>query len=365
MAIRIMIPRHHPVVKAVATALRNHCHVQPGNHLLVAVSGGADSVALLRALHILAPTRPWRLNLTVAHIQHHLRPAPQAQGDARFVARLAEKLLLPYVRADLNPALWNGNIEACARNARYHALIQLAQQTGSRNIITAHHADDQLETLLMRLLRGTSIQGLRGIAWRRTLLQSSNDSTNRLPHDASRESSTSVNLIRPLLQIDHAQLLDFLRTLKQRWREDATNRDTTRWRARLRADVLPVLRELRPDAARHSTHLADHLRQVHRLSQRVCQQAFTLVTWQPEQATLSRQLARSWSSIVLMDVLRRCLQKLGVPGDTLGHRTLTPLIKAIRDHTGGTRCFAFQNQVSVTVTRDQVAFTAAPMRSAL
>ncbi len=343
-----MIPRHHPVVKALATALRKHCHVQPGEHLLVAVSGGADSVALLRALHLLAPARPWHLQLTVAHIQHHLRPAKQAQGDARFVQRLAEKLALPFVRADLNPATWQGNVEAAARKARYHALIHLAQQVGSTHIVTAHHADDQLETLLMRLIRGTSIHGLRGIAWRRTL------------HNSLPEKPTTMHLLRPLLELDHAQLIAFLRTLKQRWREDATNRDTTRWRARLRADVLPVLRELRPDAARHSTHLTDHLRQVHQLTQQVCQQALTHVTRQPMQATFTRDQARTWPKLVLTHVVRQCLLQLGVSDDTLGRRTLTPLVTAIRDRTGGRRHFAFQQQVNATVTRDQVTFIIAP-----
>ena len=233
-------------MRALTTGLRRRCHVREGDRVLVAVSGGADSVALLRALHLLAPRRTWRLSLAVAHVQHHLRP--DAEGDAAFVAGLAEQLKLPAYRRDLDPTAWTGNTEAAARQARYAALTDAARDADATHVATAHHADDQLETLLMRLLRGTAPQGFTGIPWTRPL-------TPDNQHPVS-----NTQLIRPLLAATHAHTRDFLRQLDQPWREDPTNTDRSRTRARLRHEVLPVLRDLNPAAALHASQLADRLR---------------------------------------------------------------------------------------------------------
>ena len=348
-----MIPRQHPVVKAVASALRHHCKVAPHTHLLVAVSGGADSVALLRALHLLSLTRPWQLRLTVAHVQHHLRPPGQTQGDARFVKRLAKQLHLPYLQADLDPASWHGNIEAHARFHRYHALFSLAHAHGAAAIVTAHHGDDQLETLLMRLLRGTGVRGLSGMAWRRRLSLSEFQPCDPSPHASVLNTQLpSMLLIRPMLGVDHLQLCDFLRMLQQHWREDATNRDLSRWRARLRHQVLPVLRELRPGIAQSSTRLAIYFRQLDHLMHGLRKQALEHVNRQGQALILPRATARGWSILVLAEVLRYCLQIQGVPPDQLGHRKLQPLLRAVRDTPGGKRIFQFPGPVTLELTRD-------------
>ena len=174
---------HHPLVRAVAEGLRHHCGVREGARLIVAVSGGADSVALLRALAILAPRRNWNLNLAVGHVQHHLRKRG-AEADARFVAALAKKLELPFLRADLEPPRpAKGNREDWARKERYGALAEMAQAFGASFMVTAHHGDDQLETMLMRLVRGCSVRGLAGMRWRRRLAGSlaARSNTRRIP----------------------------------------------------------------------------------------------------------------------------------------------------------------------------------------
>ncbi len=242
-------PAYHPLARSVARSLRRRCGVLENERVLVAVSGGADSVAMLRVLAILAPRRKWRLRLAVGHVQHHLRP--EAEADAEFVESLAESVGLPYERRDLDLRPGGGdtpvdadrenNLEARARVARYAALGDMAQAAECPFIATAHHADDQLETLLMRVLRGTDVAGLRGIAWRRPL-------------------DDGATLIRPMLASDHAEAIDFLGHLGQVWCEDATNLDTQRTRARLRRDVLPVLRDLRPSVARKSVELGDRMR---------------------------------------------------------------------------------------------------------
>lgn len=233
-------PHYRPLVRAVAHGLRHRAQVHEGDHLLVACSGGADSVALLRALHLLAPRRRWRLRLTVAHVQHHLR-GDAAEGDAAFVAELSAELGLGFVRADIRPGDAAGNLEAIARDQRYAALARLAVEARAGAVATAHHADDHLETLLMAVIRGTGPAGLRGVAW-------------------SRPIADQVQLVRPMLGATRDQALDLLGALGQDWREDATNTDVARTRARLRRDVLPVLRELNAGAALNALRLSERMR---------------------------------------------------------------------------------------------------------
>lgn len=230
---------YHPLVRAIVTGLRRPCGVDEAAAIVVAVSGGADSVALLRALHALASRRTWRLRLIVGHVQHHLRDA--AERDAHFVAALADQLRLPCERLDIHPLHHGGNVEATARRQRYAALARIAQRHGAGFIATAHHADDQLETMLMRLVRGTGPRGLRGIAWRRAV-------------------APGVELIRPMLRATHAQAMDYLAQLRQPWREDESNADRTRLRARVRAEIVPVLRAMHPRVALHAVALGDQLR---------------------------------------------------------------------------------------------------------
>ncbi len=243
---------YHPLVRQVVHGLRRRCGVVEGAAIVVAVSGGADSVALLRALRLLSGRRGWRLTLHVAHVQHHLRAMDEAEGDAAFVASLAEQLHLPYLRRDI--AVPPGNTESQARRLRYSALADIAAEAGAAFIATAHHADDHLETVLMRLLRGTTASGLRGIAWRRSMALPAAAQSPQTPP------TRGLSLIRPMLGATHAQAVDFLQHLSQPWREDHTNADRSRTRARLRHDVLPVLRQLRPSVARKVLELSDGLR---------------------------------------------------------------------------------------------------------
>lgn len=232
---------YHPLVKAVARALRQRCGVAEGAHVVVAVSGGADSVALLRAMHHLSHRRKWRLHLTVGHVDHGLRDASAA--DAAFVVALAASLKLTCDVRKVDLARDAPNLEAVAREMRYDALSAMAQRAGATFVATAHHADDQLETLLMAMLRGTTVKGLRGIAWQRPLVD-------------------GVTLVRPMLRATHELAMDYLRKLDQPWREDHTNTDAARTRARLRRDVLPVLRELRPGVALKAVELSEHARDI-------------------------------------------------------------------------------------------------------
>lgn len=235
----IIAMRRHPFAAAVEAGLAR-CGVGAGDRLLIACSGGADSVALLLAAASLATLDKWALDIHIAHVHHHLRD--DADGDAALVARLAERYELPHHRSDIQPGDASGNTEANARRMRYDALAAIAHDIDADHIATAHHADDQLETLLMRLIRGAGPRGLRGI----------------LP---TRKCTPSRGrLIRPMLRVTHDEALAYLRDCDQPWREDHTNTDTTRTRARLRAEVLPVLKSLNPNASQNAAKATERLR---------------------------------------------------------------------------------------------------------
>ncbi len=192
--------------------------------LLVGVSGGADSVALLVALAALASRRGTMGRILVAHAHHGLRP--EADDDLRFVAALAADLGVEIVteRLDLGGAAGNGGegLEARARRLRYEWLGRIAHERGARHLLVAHTADDQAETILHRALRGTGVAGLAGMKPARRFID-------------------GVALLRPLLGVRRARLRRFLVEQGLAWREDASNADPRFSRAFLRHEVLPRL----------------------------------------------------------------------------------------------------------------------------
>jgi len=207
--------------------------------VVVAVSGGADSVALLSVLHQLAPS--WHLTLHVAHLDHNLRPA--SGEDAHFVATLAAQWQLPFHHRQLPVgALSAGNegIEAAGRQARYRFLaevaLQIAPPAQTPIIALAHHADDQAETLLLHLVRGSGLPGLRGMRW--VAVRWAGDLWPDAPPD---QQQRQVKLVRPFLGVQRADLLRYLWAAGISWREDGSNQDQRFVRNRLRHDVLPAL----------------------------------------------------------------------------------------------------------------------------
>ncbi len=202
----------------VLATIRRHGLLHGGETVLVAVSGGADSVALVDLLHELSPAL--RLSLHVAHVHHGLRS--EAESDAASVARLCERLAVPFhlerVAVRRGPP-WEG-LEAEARRARYSALLARARALDAHRIATGHTADDQAETVLMRLLQGAGPRGLAGIA------------PARGP------------VIRPLLETRRLEIETHLRERGLEWVEDTTNRDPRFLRNRIRHEVLPFLGEV-------------------------------------------------------------------------------------------------------------------------
>jgi len=195
-------------------------------HVVLAVSGGADSMALLRAARTVKSICGGKGRLHVVHVDHRLR-GPESTADAQWLARQCELLKTPLTicQGDVRPlAMAQGDgVEAAARDQRYQLLTQTAEQIGARYVVTGHTSDDQVETVLFRLLRGSGLRGISGIRGNRPL-------------------SHSVTLVRPLLDCWRRDLVKYLNSLGQPFREDLTNNDTHFTRNRIRLDLLPRLR---------------------------------------------------------------------------------------------------------------------------
>src|SRR5947207_13496222 len=221
------------------TCLKRQEMLQPGVRLGVAVSGGADSVALL--LLLLELRAKLGVVLSVIHFNHKLR-GKASDADEKFVARLAAKHGLEFHAASIEVAKKakkeRANLEDAARRARYDYFRSLAESGVCKRIAVAHTADDQAETVLAHLFRGTELAGLGGIH------------------------PVFGSVIRPLLSVPRSELRHFLRARRQNWREDATNRNTKRMRARIRRKLLPLLeKQFQPAIVEHLETLAELARE--------------------------------------------------------------------------------------------------------
>lgn len=232
------VPRDRLPEQLLST-LQREGMVRPGDRIGVAVSGGADSVALL--LLLLELREKLGVVLSVVHFNHKLR-GKASDADEKFVAGLAAKHGLEFHSASADVAKHakkeRANLEDAARRARYGYLRSLVDSGACTCIAVAHTADDQAETLLAHLLRGTGLAGLGSIH------------------------PVAGTVFRPLLTVRRSELRTYLRQKKQKWREDVTNRDTKRLRARIRKKLLPLLeKQFQPKIVEHLATLADLARE--------------------------------------------------------------------------------------------------------
>jgi len=230
--------------RSVFEYVRHHTLVKAGDRVGVAVSGGADSVALLRLL--LELRKEVGIVLSVVHFNHKLRGAESDQ-DERFVAELAQehKLELHCEGGDVaaHAAKKHLSLETAAREMRYQYFRQLLLEGGLNRIATGHTLDDQAETVLLKIVRGAGSRGLAGV------YPSLKVSSSQPPARSSRQehNSEAATIIRPLLRTRRKDLEPYLLALGQSWREDKSNRDLRHRRNRVRHGILPRLeRHLNP-----------------------------------------------------------------------------------------------------------------------
>lgn len=221
---------------------KRHELLPRGGKVLAAVSGGPDSVCLAHWLSVQAKRK--NLEVALLHVNHGLR-GKAAERDAASVRALGERLGLKtyIVRADVKgrAAKRGLGLEDAGRRERYRALIARAKRGKFGAVATGHHLDDQAETVLLHLLRGTSLEGLGGIAPRRSL-------------------APGVELIRPLLPLTRAEVLAYLEVHELPWREDRSNADPRFTRNWIRREVLPLLETRAPGLKERLDGLAAKVR---------------------------------------------------------------------------------------------------------
>jgi tRNA(Ile)-lysidine synthase len=225
------------MLEKVLKYIREQQLLRPGNRVAVACSGGADSVALLCVLAELR--EEFGVVLSVAHFHHQIRGA-EADSDQEFVKELAARLKLDFYAGSGNApghaVQRKISLETAARELRHQWFAELIKQDKADKIATAHTLDDQAETVLMRILRGTGVRGLAGIA----------------------PAHKAKHLIRPLLTTSRREVEAYLKAKGQCWQEDSSNLDLGHTRNRVRHTLLPLLeREFNPSIRQTLADLAD------------------------------------------------------------------------------------------------------------
>lgn len=292
------------------------------NHrLLLAVSGGADSVALFRSFVRLAHFSQLRgrtISLSAAHIHHGLR-ASESDGDAEFVRRLAERFSVAYIEERIDSeelareVRRQGSLEAAARWLRYAKLLAAAERLGARFLLTAHQADDRTETILQRVFRGSGVRGLVGIRPIRPL-------------------NEAVALVRPLLTFRRTEILDYLDRLGQTYRTDSSNASPNFTRNRIRNELIPLLESIFPN--RTSSSLERLAEQCREITAMLAEQAGVL---EKEQASLGLPrnvvvLDRFTSSPdpVIREFFHALWTRSGWPLGAMGARQWRRLVESVR-----------------------------------
>jgi len=240
----------HELENKVLSVVERHDMLDSGEKVLVAVSGGVDSMVLLLILRSL----PLELKLHVFHLNHGLRP--EAEEEARLVAGVCKNWALPCLveRVELPKSAKGGSVQSRARRVRYRLLAKAAREAGADKIALGHQANDQVETVLMRFLTGAGPEGLSGIP------------------------PVRGRYIRPLLEVGREEILAYAREKNLVWAEDASNRKTIYLRNRIRHRLIPyLLREYQP-----------------RLEERLQETAFVLREWTEFMADAVAKTLEEW-----------------------------------------------------------------------
>lgn len=269
--------------------------------VVLAVSGGADSLCLADATLAIAPRL--RLRPLIAHLDHGLRGEASAD-DAEFVRAFAVERDVPCVveRTDVNALAreHKQSIEVAAREARYRFLARVAEAHGARLVALAHHADDQAETVLLRLIRGTGLQGLRGMQ--------THDALPTAPH---------LTAVRPLLRTSRAEIEQYCREQKLQPRHDATNDALDHTRNRIRHELLPFLERYNPNIRMTLTRLADTVASDVEIVEKATQAAFERIAQlSPEGIAVDRPAWRALPRGLQRATLREAVRRL--QGDVTG-----------------------------------------------
>ncbi len=313
-------------LEKLAETIRERNLMARGSGVVAAVSGGADSVAMLAILRGLAARDEFAWRLVVAHLNHQIRP--DADQDEAFVAGLAGRWGLPFVSArrdvPAEAAQQGATLEEAARNARYEFLLDAAMKNNCSCVAVAHHADDNAETILHRIVRGTHLRGLAGMS-------------------ASRELGPGVQLVRPLLETTRQEIEAYLERNNLTWRTDTTNADTAFSRNCIRHEILPLLgKTLNPRVKDALLRLASSAGNVEAFLDGLAREAFDKATVRlPDgREALSVQSLVLQPGVLRSHVLRLALERAGVGMQHVGAEQLGQLCSLVEDDGPSAVCLA-------------------------
>lgn len=276
-------------------------------HLAVALSGGADSVALLRRLAELKRQHGGKGELIALHVNHQLR-GKESDGDAQWCVEFCRSLEVACKVLEANVAeradADGDGLEAAARDERYRLLTEACERQGVRYLATAHSRDDNIETVLFRLLRGTGLRGLAGIA-----------TTRPLTH--------SLSVVRPLLSCSRAEIIEYLTVSGQDFRTDSSNASLEFTRNRIRNELLPMLRsEFNANVDESIERLAEQAGQLQSFMEG---QASQLLEKSCEWTTdvgfaLNTTTLNAYPPLLTVETLRLAWRRVGLPEQAMTHR---------------------------------------------
>lgn len=265
--------------------LQEHNLLKKDNHILLAVSGGVDSIVLFHLMQNIPETK--RPKLSVAHVNHQLRP--EADREEQFVKQLASRYRVPFYSFIWEKAAHpDSGIEEAARNIRYSFFEQLMEQNKMNVLMTAHHQDDQVETILMKLTRGSTLAQLMGIAFS--------------------QSFSEGELVRPLLGFSKQMLYDLAKEQQWEFIEDSTNFELGYMRNRFRNEIIPLLRNENQQFDQHVIQFASDLEDLLEVSKTSIETAFNKVvrkkqdSWQIDRLKFSN-LSAATQRMVLKTLL--------------------------------------------------------------
>lgn len=328
----------HPstLLPRLARTIRQQQLFKPHDRLVVALSGGADSCALL---DLLTRLPGYDLFLVAAHLNHGLRGA-ESDGDERFCRELAAGYEIPFesCRIDVEAlAQTEGlNLEDAGRRARIGFLDRICQQYGAAAVVTAHHSDDQAETVLMRLMRGSGMAGLSGMRY-----------------------NNQRGYLRPLLDVTRAQIKQYLAEQGLAWREDASNRDTDFLRNRIRHELLPLLEQYNPAIRQRLTATAAILADEERLLESLAEAAFEELFHQDKnQLACSIAGLKAQPPALQRRILRLAYQQLAGNLDGLGREHIEAVLR-LPDSPHPNARLALPQNISALRAYDQLLFRSA------
>ncbi|MDX2100393.1 MAG: tRNA lysidine(34) synthetase TilS [Leptolyngbyaceae cyanobacterium bins.59] len=295
-----------PLHAAVHRVLRFRTLLSSGQSVLVAVSGGQDSLCLIKLLLDLQPK--WFWSLGVVHCDHGWRP--DSSANAAHVNQLAKGWEIPFYLKTADQLLPR---EAAAREWRYAAFLEVAREMGYSVVVTGHTASDRAETLLYNLVRGSGTDGLQALTWQRPL-------------------GPGVQVVRPLLEVTRQETAEFCQNYRLPVWEDSTNLDVQYVRNRLRQLVFPHLRQLNPQVEQALAQTAEVLQAEVEYLETLAEQIRREAS-HPSQSALNRSLLQNHSLAIQRRVVRQFLKQELATHPTFNHIEKFVALMAAPNHS--------------------------------